>query len=105
MTDYEDGMRLGIRRRWPNVRVRGCLFHFKQAINRKTKKLGMKRFLDKNINAREVKAMLANIPLLPSTQIVTGFSAVKIYATEKNVDKNFAKLFTYFGNYWLQQVR
>lgn len=64
----------------------------------------MKRIFDKNINAREVKAMLTNIPLLPSTQIAVGFSEVKNYATRKNVDKNFTKLFAYFSSYWLKKV-
>lgn len=63
MTDYEDGLRLGIRKHWPEVDIRGCWFHLKRAVNRKCKSFGLKIVIDKNSDARKVKNMLVNIKL------------------------------------------
>lgn len=104
MTDYEDGMRLAVRQQWPKVKLRGCWFHLKRAVNRRCKKIGMKRILDKNINARNVKDMLVNIPLLPPPQIHEGFEKVKRFAAQNRLEKSFADLFAYFESYWLKQV-
>lgn len=105
MTDYEDGMRLAIRKHWPNVEIYGCWFHFKRAINRKCRSFGMKRIQDKNINARKIKEMLTNIPLLPPHQIHEGYSNIKLFAAQTRLDRCFADLFAYFERYWLKQVR
>lgn len=104
MTDYEDGMRLAIRKRWPNAQIHGCWFHFKRAINRKCRSFGMKRILDKNGNATQVKDMLLNIPLLPSAQTHEGYANIKAFAKEKGLERCFAGLFVYFERYWLKQV-
>lgn len=103
MTDYEDGMRAAIRKHWPKAEIRGCWFHLKRAVNRRCRAKGMKRILGKNANARKIKRMLANIPLLPSTQIVDGFTSVTKFAADKKLDKTFAGVFKYFDGYWLKQ--
>lgn len=105
MTDYEDGMRSAIRKRWPNVQIRGCWFHLKRAINRKCRSFGLKRTMDQNPNARKVREMLVSIPLLPSTQIHEGYNSIKKFARGKQLGKRFANLFSYFERYWLKQVR
>lgn len=105
MTDYEDGMRLAIKKQWPKAAIHGCWFHYKRAINRKCRSFGMKRILDKNANARKVKEMLMNIPLLSSEQIHEGYANIKEFAAQKRVERCFAELFGYFERYWLKQVR
>lgn len=105
MTDFEDGMRLAIRQHWPNVRIRGCWFHLKRAISNKCTSLGMGRVLKTNRNARKLKKMLGNIPLLPENQIVEGYSSIKDIAHKKKLSKSFGDLFSYFERYWLKQVR
>lgn len=104
MTDYEDGMRLAVRKYWPKVKILGCWFHLKRAVNRRCRKIGMKRILDRNINARKVKEMLVSIPLLPSSQILEGFENVNIFAARNKLHKPFGELFSYFERYWLKQV-
>lgn len=104
MTDYEDGMRLAIRKRWPNVPVRGCWFHFKRAVHKKCITFGMKQFLQKNVNARTLKTMLVNIPLLPANRIHEGYASIEKFARQKKLDGRFAAVFSYFKNYWLKQV-
>lgn len=104
MTDYEDGMRLAIRTHWPEVRIRGCWFHYKRALNRRCRSISLKRVLDKSINAYKVKEMLVSIPLLPSTKILEGFGSIKTFAAQNKLDKCFDGLFSYFERYWLKQV-
>lgn len=104
MTDYEDGMRLAIKKQWPKALIHGCWFHYKRAINRNCTKLGMNSLLKKNANARKIKRMIANIPLLPAEQIHDGYENIKKFAAQKRLYKRFAKLFAYFQRYWLKQV-
>lgn len=104
MTDYEDGMRLAIKKRWPSAIIRGCWFHLKRAVNRRCRSNGMKRFLDENIKAQNVKEMLVSIPLLPPSQIREGFESVKTFARQNELTPRFADLFSYFERYWLKQV-
>lgn len=105
MTDYEDGLRLAIKNRWPSARIRGCLWHYKRAIDRKCKSLGMSNFLKKYKDARKVKAMLGNLPLLPEHLLLEGYNGIKEFARSKKVNRRFAQVFSYFENYWLKQVR
>lgn len=104
MTDYEDGMRLAIRQHWPKVPVRGCWFHLKRAVNKKCVNFGLKRFLQENENARKLKSMLGNLPLLPENRIEEGYASVLKYAHDQQLFKRFAPVFSYFKNYWLKQV-
>lgn len=104
MTDYEEGLRLAIKNRWPETRIRGCLWHYKRAIDKKCKNLGMTSFLKKNKHARKVKAMLANLPLLPEDLLIEGYESIKKFAIRKRVNRRFAPVFSYFESYWLKQV-
>lgn len=99
MTDYEDGMRLAIKRHWPNAIIRGCWFHLSQAIYRKSRKLGLIRM--KNKKGKIIRKMLMNIPLLSADHIEDGYRAVIDFAKKKRLFKRFAPLFKYFENYWL----
>lgn len=64
----------------------------------------MGKLLNKNKEARLIKRMIMNIPLLPVDMIKEGYSKVKEYATQKKMFQNFEEIFTYFENYWLKQV-
>lgn len=105
MCDFEEGMRLGIRNYWPEVRVRGCWFHYKRAVHKKCTALGMTKFLKHNKTARTVKNMLTNLPLLPSEDVIDGYQIVKRFAERKRMSQRFAGVFRYFEGYWVQQVR
>lgn len=64
----------------------------------------MKITLKRKSNARVVKRMLSNIPLLPSDQIAEGFKSIMSFAKEKKLMEDFDALFSYFQSYWLKQV-
>lgn len=105
MTDYEEGLRKAVREHWRLADIRGCWFHFKRAINRKCKNLGLWRFLKNNADARKVKGMLCDIPLIPPTQIYEAYASIEKYAKKMKVFQRMANLFSYFKSYWLKQVR
>lgn len=101
MTDWEEGLRKSLRECWPNATIRGCWWHYKRAINKKCMNAGLRGVLNKSYEARKVKKMLGNIPLLPKELIVEGYKGVKNYARKKNLTKSFRKVFTYYEQYWL----
>lgn len=67
--------------------------------------LSRKSVLKRSHNARKLKKMLGNIPLLPENRIVEGFTSIEDFAQEKRFINPFADLFSYFERYWLKQVR
>lgn len=106
MTDYEDGLRTAIKNHWPNCEIRGCEFHFKQAVQRKCKVLPkIRRLLKKSFYSRKIKNMLMSIALLPENKIKDGYKYVQNYAKEKKLDAEFTELFSYFERQWLRGVR
>lgn len=106
MSDYEDAMRAAIKKCWPNCDIRGCWFHLKQAVQRRCKAdPNLKQLLKKNFNARKIKNMLANIPLLPEDKITEGYECVRAFAKEKKLSAEFGELFSYFERQWLREVR
>lgn len=104
MTDFEDGMRLAIKKHWPNVVIRGCWFHLCRAIDNKTRALGMVKMLKSHQDARMLKKQLMSLPLLPADQIIEGYKAIKKMAKQCKMLKKLKSLFIYFENYWLKQV-
>lgn len=100
MTDYEDGMRLAIKKRWPTATIRGCWFHLARAVERRYRKLGLSRLKGGKI----IKRMLMSLPLLPADEIEEGFESVIKYSKKKRLYKHFSRLFSYFSRYWMNQV-
>lgn len=103
MCDYESGMRLAIRKRWPKVPIRGCWFHFSKAILKRCRRLGLSKLIKKNENARVVQKFITSLPLLPPHLFNEGYSCVKSFAAKKRLSKRFALFFRYF-RYWINQV-
>lgn len=92
MTDYEEGMRSAIKKHWPNVVIRGCLFHFDRAIQRKCNSFGLMRTLKKNFNARKIRGMLMSIPLLAANQIEEGYGHIRKFALRKKLNDRFGSV-------------
>lgn len=99
MTDYEDGLRLAIRKCWAKVVIRGCWFHMARAVQRRYMKLRLNKI--KNKNAAVIRRMLMSLPLLPVDRIDEGFHDIVSFARKKRVFKRMANLFGYFERYWL----
>lgn len=104
ITDYEEGLRLAIKTRWPNGRIKGCLWHYKRAIEKKCKSLGMHKLFKKNKRARKIKTMLTNLPLLPEHLLIDGYNSIKNFTRRNKLDRRFKEVFSYFEGYWIKQV-
>lgn len=106
MTDYEDALRSAIKSHWSSCEIRGCEFHFKQAIQRRCRTdPKLKGLLKKSSLARKIKYMLMSIALLPANKIVEGYKIVQAFAKKKEMDGAFAELLLYFEKQWLREVR
>lgn len=103
MSDYESGMRLAIRKRWPKTTIRGCWFHFCRAILKRCRRLGLSKLIKKNGNARVIQKSIMSLPLLPPYLFIKGYKCIKEFAAKKRLSKQFASVFRYFG-YWVNQV-
>lgn len=101
MTDYEDGMRLAIKKQWPNAIIHGCWFHLCKAILKRARKLGMVKLLQRSSKAKIILRGLMSVALLPAEKIMEGFLSVKRFANKSRLFEKFRKLFVYFERYWL----
>lgn len=104
MTDFEGGLRKSIAHSYPEAVLRGCLFHFCDAIRRMCLKLGLHSLLISNPDAKLIKYMLMSLPLLPANMIEEGYAHIKETARNASLLYDLSKLFKYFENYWMQQV-
>lgn len=102
MTDYEDGMRLAVRKFWPNIVLRGCWYHLCRAVNRRANKTGLAKILMTNDKAKAITSGLMKLPLLPTDKIEEGFACVQQFARKNKLQKRFSPLLEYFERYWLR---
>lgn len=77
MTDWEAGMRKALRICFPNADLRGCWFHYCQAIRKKFAKLGLHYTLVSSMDARMVKQAIMALPLLPPEKFEEGYDHIK----------------------------
>lgn len=100
MCDFEKGMKNAGKRVWKNCTIRGCLFHFQQAILRKAKSFPeIASSLNKSINVRYAVRMFGKIPLLPSNKLEDGL--LEVFQFQKS--HKLAKMFKGFNKYYMRQ--
>lgn len=104
MTDFEAGMRNAIRKCYPGAALRGCWFHYSDAIRKRFLKLGLHSILKSSSDARLIKYQLMSLPLLPAQNFEEGYLHVKNTAIEYNLTEDLKPIFLYYENYWLDQV-
>lgn len=104
MTDFEGGMRKAIETIYPNAAMHTCWFHFKRAIHRNCAKLGMKKLLRDNSDARTIQRQITNLPLLPDASIEDGYFVVKELTRKMGLSSKFKRFFRYFETHWLKEV-
>lgn len=104
ITDFEDGLRKAIKTVYSNVKLNGCWFHYVRAIQGRTSKLGMRKFLKKNRKGKKILKQLMSLPLLPPEMFDEGYQSIKNLTARSKLLKRFENLFAYFEGYWLNQV-
>lgn len=103
-TDFEAALQKAIKIVYPGVRLNSCWFHYIRAIQRRCTKLGMRKLLRNNFNARTVQKQMSSLPLLPYDCIEEGFNIIKEFAKKMKLATRFQKFFKYYQNYWLKKV-
>lgn len=104
MTDFEAGLRKALVNVYPNARIRGCWFHYCDALRKKSRALGMYRLIRQCSNAKMIMKMLKSLPLLPSHNFQEGYDQIKSLSHELELLGNFKQFFLYFESYWIAQV-
>lgn len=97
--DYEKAAINAILSVFPLVIVKGCYFHYNQAIFKKGRELKMTKSDD--IKMRRMVQLSAVLPLLPQNEIINGWVYINArYGTEEKEKKKFIK---YMEKQWLRE--
>lgn len=101
MSDFEKASICAFEETFPGVRIRGCFFHFHQAIYRKIQQLGMKSRYDQD------SEFALKLRLLPSLALVPPQDMIKTF--EKLLDENIipeeaTELLNYFEDTWIGRL-
>lgn len=100
-TDFEAGMRAGLRLVWPNVERIGCNFHFTQCLHRRAREIGvLAPHLTGNTPQHEILFMFKRLSLLPVNKVEIGFNALIDFITESNLEDDFIAFVQYFKFTW-----
>uniref|UniRef100_A0A8W8MYX2 MULE transposase domain-containing protein n=1 Tax=Magallana gigas TaxID=29159 RepID=A0A8W8MYX2_MAGGI len=81
MVDYEVGAWLAIRRVFPTVAIKGCIFHWTQAVWRHVQYLGLARAYKDQQAVHNYIRQLLSLPFLPAQQIPETFHHLRGRAT------------------------
>lgn len=104
ITDFETGLRKAINETFPNVKLRGCWFHYCAAITKKCHEFGMRTLLFSNPTARFFKRQIMDLPLLPSSDIIQAYRHIEHSIKNSSFAGDFERFIDYFEGFWLKQV-
>lgn len=104
ITDFETGMRHAIRAQFPNVRLRGCWYHYCAAIRKRLLLYKLGKFIKSDNRAFDIKRQIMNLPLLPADRFIEGYQQIKNLIEGYGWTKDFKEFLTYFDRYWIAQV-
>ncbi|XP_044597266.1 uncharacterized protein LOC123273860 [Cotesia glomerata] len=102
-TDFEVGLRSVFRTLYPNAVLKGCYFHFVQALMKKAKKKGLLDVLNDWDDGKDFFRKIITLALLPSHQIILAFNwLLTVYSAFQPA---FYQFLQYFQSYWLETIK
>ena len=107
VTDFEAASWNAIRDLIPNIEVKGCLFHFAQAVYRKVKKLHLTNAYLYEIGTRQLCKHLMALPMLPEQHIVDAFHRITKYVVDDETGglKQLKDLVEYMRSTWIESTQ
>lgn len=105
MMDFEKAMRNAIQKLFPGIIVRGCNFHFTQALRRKAIQIeSLSRNIFHNSQHHQALKMFMRLSLLPLERVENGISQLKEYVSSiPEIEDDFQSFIIYFDKTWLQK--
>ena len=101
-TDYERAIWKGCRQVFPGVQVRGCGFHWAQAVEHQLGEVGLiTAYKDKAGPLRDLLRKLIALPYLPPSEIPAAFDRLEDVALTHGDDR-LCTLFDYVRSNWLE---
>ncbi|XP_041372005.1 uncharacterized protein LOC121385401 [Gigantopelta aegis] len=77
VADFETGMWKGIREVYPGLPIKGCCFHWNQAVWRKVQELGLaQQYLNDDGTCKFIKKIFA-LPFLPAEHVEAAFDGLR----------------------------
>uniref|UniRef100_A0A1I8J146 FLYWCH-type domain-containing protein n=1 Tax=Macrostomum lignano TaxID=282301 RepID=A0A1I8J146_9PLAT len=100
--DFEHSVWKAIRRVFPNASVRGCNFHWTQAVWRKVQNIGLQQSYQEDEGTQKFVRKIMALPYLPADTIVAAFDELR---TENAVeaDERLVELCNYVSGTWLTE--
>lgn len=105
-TDYEAGLRAALRNVYEGIELKGCWFHYCQAVRRKCRRTkNFFRSLCEHQNGHDIYKMLLALPLLPQDKIIEGFAFIRQQVGNPKLLNLLEPVFSYFNSWWLHSVK
>jgi hypothetical protein len=102
LTDFEKAARKALRFHFPNITLKGCFFHFKQAIGRWIFKNGYKQTYTCNDEFKKWFRKLSCLAVVPLDKIDEAFESIK--AESASISINVKPILNYFNRTWIQET-
>ena len=104
LTEFDSMLQNALTTAFPESTVKGCWFHYTDAIIDRLKALGMTREIAKGHGSSGLRMLLV-LPLLPANYMAPGMDALKKWLSEKNVySKNFENLCEFVETQWINGI-
>lgn len=97
VVDFEAGLWQALRQVFTDPEIKGCAFHFGQALWRKCQEIGLRTAYESRDQVHKLLRKTFALPLLPPADIRPAFARIK----EKGRSEQLAPFFAYVENTWL----
>ncbi|XP_052787549.1 uncharacterized protein LOC128241241 [Mya arenaria] len=98
--DFEAGLWQALRSVFPGTQLKGCAFHWCQAVLRHVQHLGLKATYERREGAHQLIRKLLALPFLPGQHIERAF--IKLKDRAEGSSDQMKELFTYVEDQWME---